>query len=203
MYEEHLFLFSFTRIRGYADWPWNGLSRIWRKEVSESPSTDLFQSALVLSVVSHKDHVWAPCSSGSSMHPSYSGGLGSTPTRALLRGTQIYLSFKPISSTSQEDAVRGVLCCIEKIRRWLIHDRLLLNIVNLGTGYENSGDFKSKNSAVAIDVEPTVTLHNLLFLVRKLVANKLVETFDWLSCRKKCVFVRFCAGSRPKKRTKT
>ena len=39
--------------------------------------------------------------------------------------TQIYLSFKPISNISQEDAVRAMECCIEKIRRWLIHDRLL------------------------------------------------------------------------------
>ena len=29
------------------------------------------------------------------------------------------------SNTSQEDAVRSMECCIEKIRRWLIHDRLL------------------------------------------------------------------------------
>ena len=41
--------------------------------------------------------------------------------------TQIYLSFKPISDISQEDAVRAMECCIKKIRRWLIHDRLLLN----------------------------------------------------------------------------
>ena len=41
--------------------------------------------------------------------------------------TQIYLSFKPISNISQEDAVRAMECCIEKIRCWLIHDRLLLN----------------------------------------------------------------------------
>ena len=41
--------------------------------------------------------------------------------------TQIYLSFKPNSSTSQEDAVRSMECCIEKIRRWLIQDRLLIN----------------------------------------------------------------------------
>ena len=34
--------------------------------------------------------------------------------------TQIYLSFKPINNTSQEDAVRVMECCIEKIRRWLI-----------------------------------------------------------------------------------
>ena len=41
--------------------------------------------------------------------------------------TQIYLSFKPNSNTSQEDAVRVLEHCIEKIRRCLIHDRLLLN----------------------------------------------------------------------------
>ena len=41
--------------------------------------------------------------------------------------TQISLSFKPISNTSQEDAVRVKECCIEKIRPWLIHDRLLFN----------------------------------------------------------------------------
>ena len=41
--------------------------------------------------------------------------------------TQIYLSFKPNSSTSQEDAVRSMECCVEKIRHWLIQDRLLIN----------------------------------------------------------------------------
>ena len=42
--------------------------------------------------------------------------------------TQIYLSFKPNSNTSQEDAVRVMERCIsEKIRHCLIHDRLLLN----------------------------------------------------------------------------
>ena len=41
--------------------------------------------------------------------------------------TQIYLSFKPISNTSQEDAGHVVECCIKKIRRWLIPDRLLVN----------------------------------------------------------------------------
>ena len=42
--------------------------------------------------------------------------------------TQIYLSFKPNSCTSQEDAVRLMECRIEKIRSWLIQGRLLLMI---------------------------------------------------------------------------
>ena len=76
-------------------------------------------------------------------------------------------------------------------------------IVNLGTGYETLGISKAGTIQSQLDVEPTVTLHNLLFLVRKLISSKLVQAFDWLSCRKKRVFVGFCAGSRPKKRTKT
>ena len=40
--------------------------------------------------------------------------------------TQIYLSFKPNSSISKS-AIREMKCCIEKIRRWLIQDRLLVN----------------------------------------------------------------------------
>ena len=77
------------------------------------------------------------------------------------------------------------------------------NIVNLRTGYETLTISKAGTIQSQLDVEPTVTLHNLLFLVRKLISNKLVEAFDWLSCRKKRVFVGFCAGSRPKTRTKT
>ena len=79
---------------------------------------------------------------------------------------------------------------------------LTYSIVNLGTGYETLGISKAGTIQSQLDVEPTVTLRNLLFLVRKLISNKLVEAFDWLSCRKKRVFVGFCAGSRPKKRTK-
>ena len=40
--------------------------------------------------------------------------------------TQIYLSLKPNSSISQ-GAIRVMECCIEKIRQWLIKDRLLVN----------------------------------------------------------------------------
>ena len=99
----------------------------WLKEVSESSSTDLSQSALVWSVMSHKGHVWAPCFS-SSIHSSYSGCLRiKFHKRIAMRMTQIYLSFKTISNISQKDAVHAMECCIEKIRRWLIHDRLLLN----------------------------------------------------------------------------
>ena len=42
---------------------------------------------------------------------------------------QIYLSFKPNSSTSQKDAVRSMEGCIEKIRRWLIQEDSLLMII--------------------------------------------------------------------------
>jgi hypothetical protein len=41
--------------------------------------------------------------------------------------TQLYLSFKPSLSTSQEDALCAMESCIEKIRRWMIQDKLLMN----------------------------------------------------------------------------
>ena len=41
--------------------------------------------------------------------------------------TQLYLSFKPSLSTSQEDALCLMESCIEKIRRWMIQDKLLMN----------------------------------------------------------------------------
>ena len=51
----------------------------------------------------------------------------------------------------------------------------LQSIVNLGTGYETLGNSKAGTMQSQLDVEPTVTLHNLLFLVRMLISNKLVE----------------------------
>ena len=62
---------------------------------------------------------------------------------------------------------------------------ILQNIVNLGTGYETLGISKAGTIQWQLDVELTVSLHNLLFLVRKLISNKLVEAFDWLFCRQK------------------
>ena len=41
--------------------------------------------------------------------------------------TQLYLSFKPSLSTSQADALCLMESCIEKIRRWMIQDKLLMN----------------------------------------------------------------------------
>ena len=75
-------------------------------------------------------------------------------------------------------------------------------IVNLGTGYETLGISKAGTIQSQLDVEPTVTLHKLLFLVRKLISNKLVEAFDWLSCRKKRAFVGFVQGQSQKSEQK-
>jgi hypothetical protein len=40
---------------------------------------------------------------------------------------QIYLSFKPSSATSEEEAIAAIEKCIEDIRRWTIVDKLKLN----------------------------------------------------------------------------
>ena len=60
------------------------------------------------------------------------------------------------------------------------------------------GISKAETIQSQLDVKPPVTLYNLLFLVRKLISNKLVETFDWLSCRKKRVFSGFVQGQGQK-----
>jgi len=40
--------------------------------------------------------------------------------------TQLYISFKP-NSTSQDEALHAMENCIEKIRKWMIQDKLLVN----------------------------------------------------------------------------
>ena len=40
--------------------------------------------------------------------------------------TQLYLSFRP-NTTSQDQVLQAMENCIEKIRKWMIHDRLLIN----------------------------------------------------------------------------
>ena len=41
--------------------------------------------------------------------------------------SQLYLSFSPNSSASQESAVNAMECCIREIRNWMRHDKLMLN----------------------------------------------------------------------------
>ena len=116
------------RSLGYAHWPWNDLSRIWRKEVSE---------LAVDGSLSERFSLECGVPQGSCLGPLlfliYASKLFRVVEDQLPHAhcyaddTQIYLSFKSINNTSQKDAVRVIECCIEKIRRWLIHDRLLLN----------------------------------------------------------------------------
>ena len=67
---------------------------------------------------------------------------------------------------------------------------LTLGIVNRGAGHETLEISKARAVQSQLDVESTVTLHNLLLLVRMLLANILVETFVWVSYRKKFAFVQ-------------
>ena len=41
--------------------------------------------------------------------------------------TQLYLSFKPNTSSSQAEAIEGMKLCIKAIRAWMITDKLKLN----------------------------------------------------------------------------
>ena len=44
--------------------------------------------------------------------------------------SQIYLSFKPDDLSSQQDAITAMQNCIDDIRSWMGHDKLLLNDEN-------------------------------------------------------------------------
>ena len=48
---------------------------------------------------------------------------------ALLKVTndKTNLSFKPYSAASQTAAINAVECCIEKVREWMIKDKLMIN----------------------------------------------------------------------------
>ena len=80
--------------------------------------------------------------------------------------TQIYMSFKPYGNASQEDAVRVMECCIEKIRHCLIHDRLLLNddkteFIIIGTR-QQLGKLQAMNIKVGgSEIEPSSQVKNL------------------------------------------
>ena len=41
--------------------------------------------------------------------------------------TQLYQSFKPHSGASQTAALNAMECCIEKIREWMVTDKLMIN----------------------------------------------------------------------------
>ena len=80
--------------------------------------------------------------------------------------TQIYLSFKPNSNTSKEDAVRVMERCIEKIRHCLVHDRLLLNddkteFIIIGTR-QQLGKLQAMNIKVGgSEIKPSSQVKNL------------------------------------------
>ena len=75
-------------------------------------------------------------------------------------------------------------------------------IVNLGTGYETLGISKAGTIQSQLDVEPTETLHNLLFLVSKLISNKLVEGLIGYPAEKSVFLSGFVQGQGQKSEQK-
>ena len=41
--------------------------------------------------------------------------------------TQLYVSFSPKQETSQSEAITAIESCVQDIRKWMVHDKLLLN----------------------------------------------------------------------------
>ena len=153
---------------GYAEWPWNGSSRIWRTEVSDRVTID--------GSPSERFSLGCGVPQGSCLGPLlfiiYASKLfrvvgDQLPhTLCYADDTQIYLSFKPNGNASQEDAVRVMERCIEKIRHCLIHGRLLLNddktaFIIIGTR-QQLGKLQAMNIKVGgSEIEPSSQVENL------------------------------------------
>ena len=86
-----------------------------------------FKSYLANSVVSRKVMFGPPAFHHLCIQAVQGGWDQLRHTHCYADDTQIYMNFKPYGNASQEDAVRVMERCIEKIRHCLIHDRLLLN----------------------------------------------------------------------------
>ena len=80
--------------------------------------------------------------------------------------TQLYLSFKPNTSSSQSEAIEGMELCINAIGAWMITDKLKLNddkteFLIIGTRQQLSKVHIEKLSVGDVSVAPTTVARNL------------------------------------------
>ena len=80
--------------------------------------------------------------------------------------TQLYLSFKPNSSSSQSEAIERMELCIKAIRAWMITDKLKLNddkteFLIIGTRQQLSKVHIEKLSVGDVSVKPATVARNL------------------------------------------
>jgi len=80
--------------------------------------------------------------------------------------TQLYLSFKPNSSSSQSEAIEGMELCMKAIRAWMIADKLKLNddkteCLIIGTRQQLSKVHIEKLSVGDVSVTTTTVARNL------------------------------------------
>ena len=62
--------------------------------------------------------------------------------------SQIYLSFKPDHLSSQQDAITAMQTCIDDIRSWMEHDKLLLKLSKVNISLVTVGNSDIKKSSV-------------------------------------------------------
>lgn len=80
--------------------------------------------------------------------------------------TQLYLSFKPDSRINQSEAVLAMEKCIDDIRQWMIHDRLMINddkteFLLIGTRQQLSKLESCTITVGDIKINPTSCARNL------------------------------------------
>jgi len=80
--------------------------------------------------------------------------------------TQLYLSFKPDTTSSQSDAIEAMELCIKAIRAWMITDKLKLNddkpeFLIIGIRQQLSKVDIEKLSVGDVSVAPVAVARNL------------------------------------------
>ena len=84
---------------------------------------------------------------------------------AYANDSQLYLSFKPNSSSSQSEAIEGMELCLKAIRAWMITDKLKLNddeteFLIIGTRQQLSKVHIKKLSVGDVSVTPATVARN-------------------------------------------
>ena len=155
---------------GYAEWPWNGSSRIWRTEVREVTIDRSLSERFSLECGVPQGSCLGPPAFHHLCFQAVQGWLGiSFHTRIATRTTHRFIWVSSLIVThAKEDAVHVMERCIEKIkiRHCLIHDRLLLNddkteFIIIGTR-QQLGKLQAMNIKVGgSEIKPSSQVKNL------------------------------------------
>ena len=115
--------------------------------------------------------MWGPCL-GPLLFTIYASKLFSVikshlpSAHSCVNDTQLYLSFRPLESTCEAEALDAMEKCIADVRSWMINDKLMLNddkteSLVIGTNKQLSNVSVSSIRVGDVDVIPVYSAKNL------------------------------------------